>query len=67
LYYFKFLLIKDGGISILQCSISECKLTAIQTVKIGFKETRNLCDHHYSLYKNKDEKHTPNFNKASKL
>lgn len=51
----------------MQCSISECKLKAIQTVKIGFKETRNLCDYHYNLFKNKDEKHTPNFSKASKL
>ena len=67
MYYFIFLLIKDNPISIMQCSISECKLKAIQTVKIGFKETRNLCDYHYKLFKNKDEKHTPNFSKASKL
>jgi hypothetical protein len=51
----------------VQCSISECKIKAIQTVKIGFKEKRNLCKHHYNLFKNKDEVHTPSFSKASKL
>ena len=51
----------------LQCSISECKEKAIQTVKISFKETRNLCKNHYNLFKNKDEKHIPTFSKASKF
>jgi hypothetical protein len=51
----------------LQCSISECKEKAIQTVKISFKENRNLCKYHYIIFKNKDEKHTPIFSKASKF
>ena len=53
--------------SILQCSISECKEKAIQTVKISFKENRNLCKHHFKLFKNKDEKYMPTFSKASKF
>ena len=51
----------------LQCSISECKEKAIQTVKISFKENRNICKHHLRLFKNKDEKHVPTFSKASKF
>ena len=51
----------------LQCSISECKEKAIQTVKISFKETRNLCINHHKLFKNKDEKYAPSFSKASKF
>ena len=51
----------------LQCSISECKEKAIQTVKISFKETRNLCKNHHKLFKNKNEKYTPTFSKASKF
>ena len=51
----------------MQCSISECKLKAIQTVQIGFKEKRNLCRNHYNLFKNKNKVHVPNFSKASKL
>ncbi|MCV0401865.1 MAG: hypothetical protein K5777_07820 [Nitrosopumilus sp.] len=49
----------------MQCSISECKQKAIETVKISFRETRNLCDEHYKLFKNKDKKHHPRFSKAS--
>jgi len=51
----------------LKCSISECKIKAKESVKIGFKETRNLCEYHYNLFKNKEEKHAPDFSKASKL
>ena len=51
----------------MQCSISECKEKAIQSVKISFKETRNLCKNHYRLFKNKDEKHAATFSKASKF
>jgi len=51
----------------LQCSISECKIKATQSVKIGFKETRNLCEYHYNLFRNKDKKHIPNFSKASEF
>jgi len=51
----------------LQCSISECKEKANQTVKISFKETRNLCKNHYNLFKNKEESHVPTFSKASKF
>ena len=49
----------------MQCSISECKEKAIETVQISFKETRNLCKEHFKLFKNKDKKHNPRFSKAS--
>ena len=49
----------------MQCSISECKEKSIQTVKISFRETRNLCEKHYKLFKNKDKEHFPKFSKAS--
>jgi hypothetical protein len=52
---------------ILQCSISECKEKAIQTVKISFKENRNLCKKHLKIFANKDEKYVPTFSKASKF
>lgn len=51
----------------MQCSISECKSNAIKTIKISFRETRNLCDKHYKLYKNKDKKYIPNFIKAKNV
>ncbi|MBA0907809.1 MAG: hypothetical protein ITD33_05095 [Nitrosarchaeum sp.] len=51
----------------MKCSISECKNVAKNPVKIGFKEIRNLCEYHYDLFNNRDEKHTPNFRTASKL
>jgi hypothetical protein len=51
----------------LKCSISECSVEAIQTVKIGFKETRNLCKYHYNLLINKKVKYMPDFKKASKF
>ena len=51
----------------LQCSISECKYKALKTVKISFRETRNLCKTHFELFKNKDEKHLTNFSKASEF
>jgi len=51
----------------LQCSISECKHRALETVKISFRETRNLCKEHYNLFKNKDAKYGVNFSKASKF
>jgi len=51
----------------LKCSISECKEKAIETVKISFRETRNLCINHYKLFKSRDEKHLPDFYKASEL
>jgi hypothetical protein len=47
----------------LQCSISECKQKAVETVKISFRETKE----HYKLFKNKDRKHIANFSKASKF
>ena len=43
------------------------KLKAIETVKISFRETRNLCKEHYKLFKNKDKKHIPNFSKATRF
>ncbi len=49
----------------MQCSISKCKLKAKETVKISFRETRNLCKEHYKLFKNKDKKYLTNFTKAS--
>jgi len=51
----------------MQCSISECKMKSIQTVKIGFKEKRNLCERHYKLFNNRDEKYKPSFTKATKF
>jgi len=51
----------------LQCSISECKLKSIETVKISFRETRNLCKKHLELFINKNEKHFPKFTKASEF
>jgi hypothetical protein len=51
----------------LKCSITECKGKAEQVVKIGLKETRNLCKYHYNLFNNKEEKHSPNFSKASEF
>ena len=51
----------------MYCSISECKMKAIKSVKIGYKERRNLCEYHYKVFLKKDEKHKPSFTKASKL
>ncbi|WP_182126311.1 MULTISPECIES: hypothetical protein [Nitrosopumilus] len=51
----------------MQCSISECKSKAIQTVKISFRETRNLCKEHLKLFQNKDKEHMTFFTKASEL
>lgn len=51
----------------MKCSITECEIKATHMVKIGFKETRNLCEYHYNLLKNKEEKYTPDFEKASKF
>jgi hypothetical protein len=51
----------------MQCSISECKMKAIQVVKIGFKEKRNLCEYHYRQFIKKDEKYKPSFTRASEF
>jgi len=51
----------------MKCSISECKSKGIQTVTIGFRETRNLCQYHYNLFKNKEKRHEVDYLKASKL
>lgn len=51
----------------MKCSISECKKNAIKTVKISYRETRNLCKNHYELFNNKDKKYLTNFIKAKKL
>lgn len=51
----------------MQCSISECKMKAFQTVKIGFKEKRNLCEYHFKIFNNKEEKHAPYFAKATEF
>ncbi|MBS1267401.1 MAG: hypothetical protein MAG458_00101 [Nitrosopumilus sp.] len=51
----------------MQCSISECKLKAKETVKISFHETRNLCQKHLELFSNKDKEYFPKFNKASEF
>ena len=52
---------------VVQCSISECKIKAIQSVNIGFKEKRRLCEKHYKLFINKEKIHPTKFVKASKL
>ncbi len=51
----------------MKCSISECKSKAIHTVTISFRETRNLCQYHYNLFKNKEKRHEADYLKASKL
>ncbi|WP_299291886.1 hypothetical protein [Nitrosopumilus sp.] len=51
----------------MQCSISECKLQSIKTVKISFRETRNLCKKHYELFISKNETHPTKFTKASQI
>lgn len=48
----------------MQCSISECKMRAVETVKIGFKEKRNLCEAHYKLFINKESVYKPSFTRA---
>ena len=53
------------NLGLLQCSISECKLSAEKTVKISFRETRNLCKKHYQIFVNKNKEHKVNFTKAS--
>lgn len=58
---------KKNSKRVLKCSISECKSKANQSVKIGFKETRNLCEYHYKLFMNKEEKHSASFSKATKF
>lgn len=58
---------KHRSFFILQCSISECKSKSIKTVKISFRETRNLCKNHLELFSNKDKEHFPIFTKASKI
>ncbi len=42
-------------------------MKSFELVNIGFKEKRNLCEYHYKLFLNKDEKHKVNFTKASKF
>ena len=51
----------------VRCSISECKMKANRSIKIGFKEKRNLCEYHYKLFINKEEKHEANFTRASEF
>ena len=55
----------NANLGLLQCSISECKLVAEETVKISFRETRNLCKKHYQIFINKNKEHPVNFTKAS--
>ena len=64
---FQSLIKKYWYVFLLQCSISECKLKAEKTVKISFRETRNLCKNHYKLFSNKNEQYVPNFTRASKF
>ena len=51
----------------MRCSISECREEAIETVQISFRETRNLCEKHYSLYRDRGERHLPKFSRASEM
>ena len=51
----------------MQCSISECKRRAVQTIKIGFKEKRNLCENHLNIYKNREENYKPKFTRATEF
>ena len=52
---------------VMQCSISECNMKAIETVKIGFKEKRNLCENHYKLFINKESTYKPSFMRATEF
>ena len=58
---------KQRLFSPLQCSISECKSKSVETVKISFRETRNLCREHLKSFSNKDKEYFPRFTKASKI
>ena len=51
----------------MKCSISECKKIASESIKIGFKERRNLCKYHYKLFINKEKEYKVSFSKASHL
>lgn len=51
----------------MKCSISECKMDSVITVRAGPKEKRNLCRHHHNLFKNREERFVPDFKKASEL
>ncbi|MYB29700.1 MAG: hypothetical protein F4Y18_01500, partial [Cenarchaeum sp. SB0663_bin_5] len=51
----------------VKCSISECSNTAVKTIKVGSKETRNLCKTHLVIYMNRERQHTPIFHKASNI
>ena len=58
---------QSTGEELLQCSISECKMKAIQSIKIGFKEKRNLCEKHYRIFLNKEEKYKVKFTRGTEL
>lgn len=58
---------QSTGEELLQCSISECKMKAIQSIKIGFKEKRNLCEKHYRIFLNKEEKYKVTFTRGTEL
>ena len=51
----------------MQCSISECRQRAVRTVRIGFREKRNLCKRHYELFVSRDEAHPARFTRASEI
>lgn len=51
----------------MRCSISECREEAIGTVRISFRETRNLCKRHYELFAAKDLPHKASFKRASDI
>ena len=52
---------------LLQCSISECKMKAVQSIRVGFKEKRNLCEKHYRIFLNKEEKYKVKFTRGTEL
>ncbi|MCA9812822.1 MAG: hypothetical protein KC483_08170 [Nitrosarchaeum sp.] len=51
----------------MQCSISECKMKAVQSIRVGFKEKRNLCEKHYRIFLNKEEKYKVKFTRGTEL
>ncbi|RNJ77671.1 MAG: hypothetical protein EB828_00465 [Nitrosopumilus sp. D6] len=51
----------------MQCSISECKSKSAKTVKIGFRETRNLCAEHLRLFEGKNAEYPVELARASEI
>lgn len=51
----------------MRCSISECREKAVGTVRVGPRETRNLCSRHLRIYRGRDKSHEVGFARASDM